>query len=235
MAYIYEHIRTQGYDPLHFEEHFSHLEATAIAHFNEPLKISREELRKAIKECLQSERFSPAVMNAVEVKYYPDGVLRIEAKELLYNTFSLRALHPQSYLCQVSGDALLDNTSAKSALIEFQHATSPTDIGSVAIWASESGEVLAIDGAAVVAVFDNEVRFSNIGDGVEFNLAFESAAKLKRNIVKAPICVEELENAKEVIFINYEGVSALHSYKSTLYMHLIAEKIAESIAEREHQ
>ena len=58
MAYIYEHIRTQGYEPLHFEEHFSRLDALAREFFLAPISISRKELQRVIGERLHKEGFS---------------------------------------------------------------------------------------------------------------------------------------------------------------------------------
>ena len=44
MAYIYEHIRTRGFEPLHFEEHFARLDALSRKLFLSPIAIEREEL-----------------------------------------------------------------------------------------------------------------------------------------------------------------------------------------------
>ena len=233
MAYLYEYIRTRGHEPLYFEEHYIYLEAGALKHFREPLNISREKLLQAIREVLRKGAFSPTVMNVVEVRYFNDGTFEVEAKEILYNKFSLRALHPRSYLCRVSGDILLDNTSAKAALIELNRAAAQTTERSVAIWADEQDEVLAIDGLPVIAVFEDEVRFSRKGDGVEFELAYNTVVKMGRNATRGAIYLSEMSKVKELLYIGHEGLSAVYRYGPTLFMDISAEKIATKIAEAE--
>ena len=233
MAYIYEHIRTRGYEPLHFEEHYTYLEAGAVRHFGEPLNISRQELKETIAKTLQKGRFSPTMMNAVEVRYFDNGTFEVEAKEILYKKFSLRALHPNAYLCRVSGDILLQNTSAKAALVELNRITAQASELGVALWADEHDEILAIDGAPVIAVFEDEVRFSQKGDGVEFEHAFEVVTNMGRNATRGAITLEDLKDVKELLFIGHEGLSAIHRFESQIFMDISAEKIAAAIAEAE--
>jgi hypothetical protein len=229
MAYIYEHIRTRGYEPLYFEEHYIYLEARSVMFMHTPFNPSREELRQAIKCALQSERLSPSAMNTVEVRYYADGKLEVEAREIIYKEFSLRALHPEVYLCRASGETILTNTSAKEALIEFNHTSNE----GVALWANEQDEVLAIDGLPVIAVFEEEVRFSHVGDSVEFELAYDAIVKMGRNATRGAIHLGELHDVKELLYIGYEGVGAVLRYQSTRYMDITAEKLAATIAESE--
>lgn len=233
MAYIYEHIRTRGYEPLYLEEHYAYLEASAITHLHEPLKLSRKELLCAIEEALRSERFSPTVMNAVEVRYFNDGRLEVEPREILYNEFSLRALHPTAYICRASGDIILANTSAKEALIDFNRAATQNSERSVAIWVDDHDEVLAVDGAPVIAIFEDEVRFSRKGDGVEFDLAYNIASEMGLTVSKGAISIDDLNEAKELLFIGYEGLSAVGTYDANIYMDISAEMIASKIAEAE--
>ena len=234
MAYIYEYIRTRGHKPLHFEKHYARLEELAAAYFSEPLKLSPQELLHAVTESLQSEKCSTTTMNVVYVQYFSDGTLKVKADWSIYSTFSLRALRPRNYLCRVSGNIITDNTSAKESLIEFNRDSGLVADKGVAIWADEHDEVIAIDGAAVVAVFEEEIRFSQAGHGVEFDLAYEILSKNKRNVSKGAISLGELPKAKELLYIDHRGVTALQLlYDSTIYMDITAEKLALQIAEAE--
>lgn len=234
MAYIYEYIRTRGHEPLHFEKHYACLEELAATYFSESLKLSPQELRRAIAESLQSEKCSTTTMNVVYVQYYSDGTLKVKADWSIYSTFSLRALHPRSYLCRVSGNIITDNTSAKKSLIEFNQETALVAGKGVAIWANEHDEVVAIDGAAVIAVFEEEILFSQLGRGVEFDLAYEIVSKSKPNVSKGAIELKELQRAKELLYIDHRGLTAVQLlYDSTIYMDITAEKIASQIAEAE--
>ena len=230
MAYIYEHIRTNGYEPLHLEEHIEHLKEAVVNQFGTIPSLPQEGLRKAIREALDRERCSPHTMNAVVVRYHADAEVEVEAQETIYSHFSLRAIRPECYLHRVSGESITDNTSVKVALLEFLHSSRE----GAAIWVDESNEVTAIDGQSVVAVFENEIRFSQRGSGVEFDLAYNALSKGRRKVCKGAIRVEELYEAKELLAIGYEGVTAINHYDGVIYMDILAEKIASTVASEEN-
>ena len=235
MAHIYEYIRTWGFEPLFFEEHYARLDALSRRLFLAPIGISPEALRQDIAKALQQGGCSPRTANVVYVRCDNDGNVSVESVELLYNKFSLRALHPQGYICRASGELLLENSSAKESLVELNRAIAQISDEGVAIWIDEQGELLAIDGAPVVAVFEDEIRFSRMGDGVEFDIAYSVAADIKRTTIKGAIMADELRNAKELFCVDYRGVTALHSFDSHRYMDIIAEKIAARVADVERQ
>ncbi|MBR0339708.1 MAG: hypothetical protein IIX40_05880 [Alistipes sp.] len=230
MAYIYEHIRTNGYEPLHLEEHIEHLKEAVVNQFGTIPSLPQEGLRKAIREALDRRRCSPHTMNAVVVRYHADAEVEVEAQKMIYSHFSLRAIRPECYLHRVSGDSITDNTSVKVALLEFLHSSRE----GAAIWVDESNEVTAIDGQSVVAVFEDEIRFSQRGSGVEFDLAYNALSKGRRKVCKGAIRVEELYEAKELLAIGYEGVTAINHYDGVIYMDILAEKIASMVASEEN-
>ena len=233
MAYIYEHIRTQGFEPLHFEEHYARLDTLARKLFLAPLAIEREELQRRIGECLRMGGYSSHTTNAVYVRYYATGKVEIEAVEMLYNSFSLRALRPHGYICSLSGGLLLEHTSAKEAMLELNHAISSIAKQGVPIWVNAANEVLAIDGSSVIAIFENEIRFSSVGTGVEFEHAYNIAKNMRRIISREAISIEDLPKVKELLFIDYRGITALEEFGGHRYMDITAEKIAAKIAEKE--
>lgn len=235
MAYIYEHIRTQGFEPLHFEEHFTRLNALARELFLAPLAVEHQELQRQIAERLRKEGCSPLVKNAVVLRYHDDRAFDIEVEELLYDTFSVRAIHPQLCTYRLSGDLLTENTSAKEALLELNHTMAHISEQGVPLWINDEDEILAIDGAPVIAVFDNEIKFSRMGKGVEFNIAYGVANKIKRNISKEAIMLDDLGKAKELLYIDYRGITAVEAFESHYFMDITASKLALKIAETEHK
>lgn len=233
MAYIYEYIRTQGFEPIHFEEHYTRLEALARKYFLAPLSVERKELQRLIGEQLCNDGFSPRNTNAVYVRYNCDGEITIISEEILYNDFSLRALRPRIFVCRVSGEPLTDNTSAKEALLEMNHTTAIISEQGVPLWVNEQGEVLAIDGASVIAVFDNEIRFSRMGGGVEFELAYNAASKIRNNVTKEEILLSDLTSAKELLYIDHRGITAIEAYESHHFMDITASKLAAARTAKE--
>ena len=167
------------------------------------------------------------------MRYHSNGEVEIECVDILYNNFSLRALHPQVFTCHLSGELLTANTSAKEAMLELNRTTGDIAEKGVALWVDELNEVVAIDGSSVIAVFDDDIRFSRLGSGVEFDLAYNAVKEMKRNISKDKILLEELKQAKELLYIDYRGISAVKSFDDTVYMDITATKIAAKITEIE--
>ncbi|MBO4936486.1 MAG: hypothetical protein J6C94_06910 [Alistipes sp.] len=233
MAFIYEHIRTKGYSPLHLEEHYARMTALSEELFCAPFDCSSEKLAERIGEALRMGGCSPRTENAVCVRRYDSGEIVVEAVEMIYNSFSLRALRPEGYICRVSGELLTKNTSAKEAMLELNRTTAQIADKGVAIWTNDSGEVVAIDGAAVIAVFEDEIRFSQCGSGVEFELARKELKSRSRKVTTAPIQIEELPKIKELLGIDYRGVTAIEGYGAHHYMDITAEKIAHLVATAE--
>lgn len=234
MAYIYEHIRTRGVEPLNFEEHYLRLDALMNELFFAHLSISREELRKRICSELQSRGYSPRAINAVCVKIEPfRAEPTIEIEEIFYERFALRAIRPKGFIYRVGGDLILEKSSAREALLELNRSMARATDDSVAIWENEKGEIVAIDGASVIAVFDDEIRFSTSGNGVEFDLAFNAMVESVPNVTRGPIFEADLTQAKEILAIDHRGIAVLESFDDHYYMDITAIRIAEKVAEAE--
>ena len=235
MAYIYEFIRTKGREPLHLEKHYARIRELSEEYFAEPRFFYQEDLRQLLAFDMEKRHISTSGMNYAWFMLSYNGEIYIQSEWLMYDKFSLRALRPNCYPYCVSGEVFLDNTSVKDNLLRFHRScASDEKQNDVAIWHNEHGEVFAIDGSPVIAVFESEIIFSNCGRGVEFDLAYELLAKNRSNVSKGVIKLEDLPKAKELIFIDYRGVTAVNRlYDSTIYMDITAEKIAELIAEAE--
>ena len=233
MAYIYEHIRTRGYEPMHFEEHYARLDALSRALFLTPLAIDKEGIRRRICESLHGGGFSKSSTNAINIKCHDNGTIEIECIEMLYNHFSLRALRPQGFSLQASGELITKNTSAKVALLELNHTMAQISNEGVPVWTNELGEVIAIDGAPIIAVFENEIRFSEYCPNVESQFAYTTIRDSHRNITQGAISLHELKQVKELLYIDYRGITALSDWNGHLCMDIMAERIASQVAKAE--
>ena len=57
---------------------------------------------------------------------------------------------------------------------------------------------------------------------------------MRHKVIRGEIRIEELAQAKELLYIDYRGITAVQALNnSTIYMDILAEKIAAKIAERE--
>ena len=230
MAYIYEHIRTQGFEPIYFEQHFSRLDALARKLFLAPIAIGHSELKRMISEHLRHEGYSPNRMNAVCVRYHNDGRVEIIIEEMLYKHFDLRALRPQGHIVRLASNSLIENTSAKVAMLDLDKSMTPSIDKSVPIWVDATGEVVAIEGSTTVAVFDDEIRISQWANCVEADIVQRVLVTRNRKIVRGAIMEADLATANEIFFIDYRGVTALRKYENHLFADIIAEKAAKQVA-----
>lgn len=232
-VYIYEYIRTRGYEPLHFEKHFRHLEELSHQYALFPLgkTITREKVRAQIAEKLKKAGYAPTATNAVCVIVPAFSEPKIEIEEIFYDSFALRALHHQGFRYNVSNGLVSGNTSVRMAILNFNRLKAQIADEGVAVWINEKREVLAVDGASVIAVFEDEIRFSSHGNGVEFEMAYEKVSAARKNVTRGTIYEEDLLRAKEILGIDYRGIVALYSFEEHRYMDIIAEKIAEIMSE----
>lgn len=234
MAYIYEYIRTRGVELLNFEEHYLHLDKLMNKHFYTHLNFSREELRRRICHELQKGNYSPTAINAVYVRVSPYTTEpEIEIEEIYYETFSIRALRPQGYVCPVGSDLILENNSVREALIDLNRTMAQITQDDVAIWVNRKDEIVAIDGASVIAVFEDEIRFSSSGNGVKFNLAYNAMMECEEDVTRGPIYTSELSRAKEIMSIDHRGIMVLESFDDHFYIDIVAGKIAAKVNEAE--
>ena len=232
MVYIYEYIRTRGCEPLHFDEHYRHLAKLSHKFQIFPIedRLPREVLRQHIVEKLKRAGYAPTATNAICVKIPPFGKEpEIEVEEIFYNDFALRAVHPQGHILYVNGEFITHNTSARMAHIDFERTISQDADEGVAIWVNDKKEVIAIDGAAAVAVFDNEIRFSNFGNSVEFEVVYDKLSSVRKNVTRGSIYEADLTRAKEVLGIDYRGIVAIESFDMVSYTDITAEKIASIV------
>lgn len=232
MVYIYEYIRTRGYEPLHFEEHYRHLAELSHKFQIFPIeeRLPREMLRQRIVEQLRRAGYASTATNAICVKIPPFGKEpEIEVEEIFYNDFALRAVHPQGHILYVNGELITHNTSARMAHIDFERTISQDADDGVAIWVNDKKEVIAIDGADVVAVFDDKIIFSSHSNSIECEMVYERVAATRRNVLRGSLFEEDLKQAKEVLGIDYRGIVALKSFSSHHYMNITAEKIASIV------
>lgn len=233
IPYIYEYIRCRGFVPLHMEQHFARIDSLSHRYFLSPLGIECKTLVGEIGKALRQGGYSERRTNAVKVLRYIDGRVEVECVEMLYDHFSLRAVRPQGYFCHLAGDVVMAQTSVKDSALAFDHATAEISDEGVAVWLSDMGEVKSIDGASVVAVFDDEIRFSHSGSGVEFELAYVAVQGGKRAVSRGEISHEDMLRAKEVFYIDHRGVTALLSCSGHFYMDIVAERTARQMAEAE--
>lgn len=232
--YIYQRLRTQGVKPLYLSAAITTLERLSKAIFDEAILLDKTELEQQIANTILTERLSLHATHAVEVRLYPSHKVEIVTEDMLYlEPFPLRAIRPTARPYRISGDMLHHPTSARDALLNICRADNKLPSESIAMWVDHNNEITAIDGAPVIAVTDNEIRFSHVGHNIEFDIAERAMSKTSHKVVYGEIRYDEALNFKELLYIDHRGVVALADIEGHALSNIIAERIAKEVSKIE--
>lgn len=229
-AYIYQRLRTRGVEPLYLDRAVEHLSYWSERLFDEPFHPDTKALNAQIRAALLNEGFSKGGTHAVEVRLYSCGDILVTPLESLYlESFPLRAIRPSATPQHLTGELLLAPTSAKEAMLAICHTAKLLPSQDIPMWIDHNNEITAIDGAPVIAVMENEIILSHLGDSVEFELAEQALANTTHPMRRGFISCNELPLVKELLYIDHRGITALNDIEGRQLSNIVAERIAKEV------
>ena len=233
--YIYQRLRTRGVEPLYLARSIERLEGWSERIFGDRIDLDEGSMADRIRESLLDEHLSMSGTHAVEVRLYPAGNIEVRPLDNIYlEPFPLRAIRPTTTVKHLAGDMLLAPTSAKEALLDICRIGKGLPSQNIPMWLNPHNEIIAIDGAAVVAVTDDEILLSQAGYDIEFELAEIVLAKTRHKIRRAAISYDDIDLFKEIVYIDYRGVAALESIGERPLGNIVAERIAKEVQKLEN-
>ena len=233
-AYIYQRLRTRGVEPLYPTYIIRSIEALAEQIFHRQITLNIDEVRSKIAAAITRERLSQHAIHAVELRLYPSGEIEAVTESAFYlEAFPLRAIRPVATPYRITSDLLLAPTSARDALLDICKSESALPSESISMWIDHNNEITAIDGASVVAVTQDEVIFSQLGKGVEFELALRAIEKTSHRVVRGEILYNNAHDYKELLYIDHRGVVALDSIEGRQLSNIVAERIVQEVKKLE--
>ena len=233
-VYIYQRLRTQGVKPLYLARAIEELETLSEMIFERTITLNKEELERSIGDAILAQHLSQRSTHAVEVRVFPSQEVEIVVDNAIFlEPFPLRAIRPTAVPYILSNEMLLHPTSARDALLDIYHAGAKLPSESTPMWIDHNNEIVAIEGASVVAVTDSEVIFSRFGRGVEFELAERAMAKTSHYTRRGEVLYDNITLYKEVLYIDHRGVVALASIEGRALSNIIAERIAKEVTKLE--
>ena len=234
-VYIYQQLRTKGVKPLYLANAVKTLEQWGEKIFDVEITLNASAIERQISEKLIAERMSPNTTHAVELRLYPSQEVDVVVKKTLYlEPFPLRAIRPIATPHRLSGNLMFAPTSARKALLDICQTSAKLPSESISMWIDNFNEIVTIDGASVVAVTDEEIIFSHLGEGAEFELAEQAMSKTSHSVRRGAILYDDICLFKELLYIDYRGVVALDSIAGRQLSNIIAERIAKEVKKLEN-
>lgn len=233
--YIYQRLRTQGARALYLAHAIKALEMWSEQIFGAAIQLDEEELKLKIAEYILTERLSQHATHAIEVRLYANKEVEVVGQETLYlEPFPLRAIRPVATPHYITSDLALAPTSARDALLDICRTQSKLPSESIAMWIDHNNEITAIDGSPVVAVTNKEVIISRLGRSVEIELVERALSKTLHRTRRDAILYDNIEQYKELLYIDHRGIVALASIEGRPLSNIVAERIAKEVKKLEN-
>ena len=225
--YLYQQVRTEGYQPLRLAEHCRLLNTASQRLFGREFDVDTQELEQCIASILARDRYSKELSHIVEIRLYPEGDYALFAVESsLYGDFELRAIRPRALIYNAEigfGDM---PTSAARAHTELLRKYAERYGCSCVICVDHNGIVGNIDGAALMAVIDREIIVSQAIESVEKALMIERLRERRHeSIVVRDISIEELRRADEIFYVDVRGITSVSELEGEILSDFVANAV----------
>ncbi|MBO7330728.1 MAG: hypothetical protein J6U52_02945 [Alistipes sp.] len=235
MPYVYQHIHTLSYKARHTADHLKILNDAASRLFSLQCDLSRREVEQQIEQLLTVNHTTRNTSVAVTIKLYSSGDYTLEQGEAsFYCGYVVRSLHPEATIIASSATLADYPTSAMVATRSLlEQIALARDLHRV-IMASPSGEIIADAAEPLFIVKGYTLTFTPVPmPSLEQMLIERAAHSLRFKVEHAPITVQSLKEADEVLIASWQGITAIAHIDNKPYMSIIAERIATEMENKE--
>lgn len=225
--YLYQHIMTYGLKALHLGDYLRLLDEASQQVLHRSLSLDEPDAATLIATFLRKHGYPTTMPAHVELRCYLSGEIVLLGGEVSpYPKLGLRLLMPAGV--DVVYDLPLSEcrSSVRRAVAEMARVEAEGHGAKVAVQVDSNGFVCSVDDAELFAVKEYTVVTPRELVSVEGRLLAEAVARAGLQLEVAPLVVEDLEEADEIFYADYRGVTALGSFNGHMLMHILAEKIA---------
>ncbi len=197
-----------------------------------PLRLDDKVITEAITELLHNERVTKELSVFVELRVDIEFRWSIVVSEVsIYSGYSLRCVTPSAEC--VSFDSPFGHypTSARREVLRFAGDIALNFGAELAIECDNSGGVVSAAGAALFGVVDRFLITSPTLQSVEKSLVIAKAKEYGLECVEERYTKKELNKFEELFAADHLGITSISRCGERHYMTIIAEKIAERLAQ----
>ena len=229
--FVYQDIHTLGYQCRYTQQHIDFLNIAGSNLFGKKLNTSANAIELQIRELLKANRAISNYTIGVRLSLDSDGNYRLEDYETtIYSGYVLRLLRPTA-LCITSDvpwpafptSALLQ-TKQLADVIARQR-----DIHEALL--TDSQERITSDATKpLILIREYTATFSpTTQHSVESRLALEACQHINLSCKFDHFTIEDAMQADELLYVNYQGITAFSKIGRHAYMDIIAANIANAM------
>ncbi len=229
-AYIYQNIHTLCYQPRHIARHADIIQQLSQELFGIESSLTATNLQEQITALISQLRLSRQRSVCAVVKQYASGVYTIECDTpSLYSGYVLRSLRPEAATIRVTMPLDIYPTSAAIATREVVESIARSRDFHTAIMMTDEGEICSDASQPIAVVQGRKLILTPAPYSVEREMAVEAAQRVDIEIENRRINHADIVAADEVMFIGWQGITAMQKVDGKQYMAIIAERLAREI------
>lgn len=230
--YVFQNIHTLHHKARYTAEHLTLLNHSSQELFGEQLKqnITKQQIEHQIEALLSANRLTRNASILVEIRLDAIGNYELRSHEpSLYSGYVLRSLQPDAVCLPLDMPLPQHPTSAAVATRLMADAIARKCGFHTAIIAERDGG-LAIEPHQPLFIIKEYTMTAQEGcRSIEEALATTAARAAGVKIERKRIMVSDLKDADEIIYVNWQGVTAIAHLNNKPYMSIMAEKIAKAM------
>lgn len=232
-SYVYQNIHVLNRQCRYLAQHIKVLNTTANALYGIKLHQRPDDIERQITLLLDANRITRNATICVRLMLFGSGDYRLECIEsTIYAGYVLRSLHPTA-MCIVANPPWPSHPT--SALLETR--TFANDIarqrGShYAILADSQGAIYSEASQPLIIIKEYTATFSTTTQHcVESMLALEACRHIGLNCRFSDLTLDDIKSADELLYVTFQGVTAIANIGQHPYMNILAEHIATAMEE----
>ena len=233
--YVYQQIHTVSHKARHVADNLKILNTAAMRLFGLQCDLSRREVEQQIEQLLMANHTTRNTSVEVCMKLYATGDYTLEEREKsIYTGYVVRSLRAEASIIASSATLAEYPTSAMVATRALLKQIAEAKDLHHLVMADHSGQII-VDGAEpLVTVKGYTITLQPMAmPSVEQVLVGRAAHRLNFKVEHAPLTVQHLKEADEVLILSWRGITALGHIDNKPYMAIIAERLAQEIERKE--
>lgn len=221
-AYVYQVLAFLKGEVRDVDLHLGLLRDAALRFWNKIIVIEPGDVREAIlSEMKENECFSQ-MANYFILRVFRDGHFDVGfLYHSIYDTFTLKALHPNSQIVRTSSPLFEFPTSALYEHNMFLRESLLRYDVHVPVCVDRQGYVINIDGHSPAIIKKRRLFYSTIMEDVQMNYLLDVMKRYGIHCEQSIITESMFMDADEAMYVNEDGVTALRRCEEHVFGDLI--------------
>ena len=228
--YVFQNIRTDGHRPLRLAEHIRCLQEAAQEMFGTSPHIDARATERSIERLLHDNDYSATMPSHIAMRHYRTGETALIARETLpYTRMTMRSIYPAAAIVDYDIPFSRQPSSLRESIVAAASLQAAAAGARCVLQRNAAGEIVAADDAPMFVVAERDIIMPEQLPSVEADIAVEAIRKAGFHLATASVTADLLARADELFYVDYRGLTAVSRCGERVYMHIIAERIAQHL------